>query len=204
MSNPVWAEPADDAAVADFIASAIARKQGGRIAVPGGSTPRPILKRLAERALPWANVVATVSDDREVSQDHPASNFGALSTALGATGARLEPLTEGAAPGRFDLVWAGMGEDGHVASIFPNMDVAPDAPAAVIRATPDPLPPEAPFPRLSLNYAALADTDQLILVVRGPTKKALIEEAIAGGNDLPIARLLSRAGGAVTIFWNES
>jgi 6-phosphogluconolactonase len=204
MNRVAWAQPADDAAVADFIASTIRHKGGGRIAVPGGSTPRPILKRLASSELPWPDVTVTVSDDRDVPEDHAASNFGALKAALGETGAKLEPLAEGPGPGRFDLVWAGMGHDGHVASIFPNMDVAADAPAAVIRDTPDPLPPEAPFPRLSLNYAALADTDQLILVIRGGAKRALVEAAIAGGNDLPIARLLSQAGGPVTIFWNES
>jgi 6-phosphogluconolactonase len=203
MNEIAWADAGDDRAVADFIAAAILAKGGGRIAVPGGSTPRPILALLAERELPWPNVTITVSDDREVAEDHPASNFGALRAALGEIGARLEPLVQEAAPGRFDLVWAGMGNDGHVASIFPNMDVAADAPAAVIRRTPDPLPPEAPFPRLSLNYAALTNTDQLILVVRGAVKKAILEEAIAGGNDLPVARLLSSAECPVTIFWSE-
>jgi 6-phosphogluconolactonase len=204
MSDIIWADPADDAAVADFIAAAIANHAGGRIAVPGGSTPRPILRLLAERDLPWANVSFTVSDDREVGQDHPASNFGALRAALGSTGARLEPLLRSAAPGRFDLVWAGMGSDGHVASIFPNMDVPIDADPAVIRDTPDPLPAEAPFPRLTLNYAALANADRLILVIRGGAKKEIIEDAIAGHSDLPVARLLSAAQGAVTIFWNET
>src|SRR4051812_46148587 len=195
MNSPQidWADAADDVAVADFIASAILAKGGARIAVPGGSTPGPILKALAARPLDWARVTITVSDDREVPHDHPASNFGALRAALGGTGANLEPLVEGADSGRFDLVWAGMGNDGHVASIFPNMDVAADSAPAVIRDTPDPLPPEAPFPRLSLNYAALTDTDRLILVLRGEAKKALIEDAIAGRNDLPVARLLSRA-----------
>jgi 6-phosphogluconolactonase len=204
MNEIDWAEAADDAAVADFIASAILAKDGGRIAMPGGSTPRPILGLLAARPLPWDRVTVMPSDDREVPHDHPASNFGALQKALGATGARVEPLAEAPAPGFFDLVWAGMGNDGHVASIFPNMTLSPDAPPAVIRDTPDPLPPEAPFPRLSLNYGALTETDRLILVIRGEAKKAIIEDAIAGRNDLPVARLLSRAECPVTIFWNAS
>lgn len=202
MNRIEWAEPADDLAVADRIAAAA--RCGSRIAVPGGSTPRPILALLAARPLPWRDLTITVSDDRIVPADHPASNFGALRAALEGTGAKVQPLTEGAAPGRFDLVWAGMGQDGHVASIFPNMDVAADAPPAVIRATPDPLPAEAPFARLSLNYAALCDTDRLILVVRGKAKKAILDDAIAGRNDLPVARLLSMAGCPVTIFWSET
>jgi 6-phosphogluconolactonase len=202
MNRIHWADAADDAAVTDFIASAIQAKGSARIAVPGGITPRTILRLLAARPLEWEKVTITLSDDRVVPHDHPASNFGALQESLGDTGARLEPLVEGPAPGRFDLVWAGMGNDGHVASIFPNMAMAPDAPAAVVRDTPDPLPPEAPFARLTLNYAALADTERLILVVRGAAKKAILADAIAGRNDLPVARLLSRATGPVTIFWN--
>ena len=202
MSEIEWAEPADDAAVADFIFELLARTNGGRIAVPGGSTPRPILTMLANRQLPWDQVTITVSDDREVPHDHPASNFGALRSVLGATGALLEPLVAGQMPGRFHLVWAGMGNDGHVASIFPNMQIDMDARPSIIRETPDPLPPEAPVPRLTLNYSALTKTERLILVVRGDTKKAILEEAIAGRNDLPVARLLSRAHCPVTLFWN--
>ena len=202
MSDIHWAEAADDAAVAEFIFSHLGRTGGGRIAVPGGSTPRPILKMLADRALPWEQVTITVSDDREVPHDHPASNFGAVRSVLGATGATLEPLREGQMPGRFHLVWAGMGNDGHVASIFPNMRVDMDARPSIIRDTPDPLPPEAPFPRLSLNYSALTNTEQLILVVRGDSKRAILQDAIAGRNDLPVTRLLSRAHCPVTIFWN--
>jgi 6-phosphogluconolactonase len=204
MSDINWAEAADDAAVADFISSTLVRTGGGRIAVPGGSTPRPILQMLAERDVPWDQVTITVSDDREVPHDHPASNFGALRNVLGGTGARLEPLVQGKMPGRFHLVWAGMGNDGHVASIFPNMQVDMEARPSIIRDTPDPLPPEAPFPRLSLNYSALTNTERLILVVRGEAKKAVIEDAIAGRNDLPVARLLSRAHCPVTLFWNPS
>ena len=202
MSEIEWAEPADDEAVADFIFQLLARTDGGRIAVPGGSTPRPILKLLADKPLPWDRVTITLSDDREVPHDHPASNFGALRSVLGDTGAILEPLVAGQVPGRFHLVWAGMGNDGHVASIFPNMRIDMDARPSIIRETPDPLPPEAPFPRLTLNYAALTNTERLILVVRGETKKAILEEAIAGRNDLPVARLLSRAHCPVTLFWN--
>jgi 6-phosphogluconolactonase len=137
-----------------------------------------------------------------VPEDHPASNFGALKRALEETGARLVPLEPGAEPPHFELVWIGMGTDGHVASIFPNLYLAPDDPPAVVRTLPDPLPPEAPFARISLNYAALANADEIILVVRGMEKRKVIEDAVAGASDLPIARLLAAAKTPVTIFWS--
>jgi 6-phosphogluconolactonase len=138
-----------------------------------------------------------------VPPGHPAENRGALAAALAGTGARVLPLRGDWRPHGFDLVWIGMGDDGHIASIFPSIDVPAAGPPAVIGATPDPLPPEAPFGRLSLNYSALADTSELIVVARGARKRRLLEAAIVGGNDLPVARMLNRADCPVRIFWSE-
>jgi 6-phosphogluconolactonase len=66
--------------------------------------------------------------------------------------------------------------------------------------SPDPLPPEAPFDRITLTIPALLDSDELMFVIRGGEKRALFEEAANGGNDLPIARLLARARQPVTCF----
>lgn len=202
MNEVRWAESGDDEAVADHLAAALA--EGGLAAVPGGATPPPILRALAERSLPWGRIVFSLTDDREVPVEHRASNFRVLDECLGGTGARLvrfAPVWEGH---RFRLVWAGMGGDGHVASIFPGAPVEADSPPDVVRVRPDPLPPEAPFPRVTLNYAALVNTEELVLVVRGEAKKALIEQALAGSDHLPIARLLGAAQCPVTIFWSET
>jgi 6-phosphogluconolactonase len=199
MSEIAWAGAADDDAVADHVASAMA--DGGLLVVPGGGTPKPILARLAARPLPWERIAITLTDDREVPHDHRASNFAALRSALAGTGAELRPLVEGAVPGHARLLWFGMGTDGHVASIFPGAEPDAGQPPAVVRIVPDPLPPEAPFPRLTFNQAALADADALILVARGDEKKRLIEQAEAGRSALPVA-LLVAAGTPLTIFWS--
>ena len=68
------------------------------------------------------------------------------------------------------------------------------------RLRPDPLPPEAPFDRLSLTIPALLDADELLFVMRGDDKRALFEAALRGENDLPIARLLKAARQPVTCF----
>jgi 6-phosphogluconolactonase len=127
-----------------------------------------------------------------------------LSDCLAETGARLvrfAPVWEGL---RFRLVWAGMGGDGHVASIFPGATVEADAAPDLVRVRPDPLPPEAPYPRVTLNYGALVNTEELILVIRGAAKRRLVEQVLAGSDHLPIARLLAAAKCPVTIFWSES
>jgi hypothetical protein len=82
-------------------------------------------------------------------------------------------LTEQAVPPHFALSWLGMGADGHVASLFPNTDPRIDDPAPVRRITPDPLPPEAPFDRLTLTLPALLSSDALVFVIRGAEKRRL-------------------------------
>ncbi len=203
MTDIRWATDGSDAAVADHLAGRIAG--GARsIAVPGGKTPIGIFALMAERALDLDGVRITLTDDRIVPVDHAASNFGLLSRAFAGQPVALSPLAEGPwTGGRFDLVWLGMGNDGHFASIFPGSDVTPDLPAAVARTTPDPLPPEAPFDRLTLTLAALTDADEIILVVRGQQKRDILDAAIAGRSTLPIADLLAAATSPVTIFWTE-
>ena len=66
--------------------------------------------------------------------------------------------------------------------------------------TPDPLPPEAPFDRITLTIPALLDSDELMFVIRGDEKRALFEAAARRENDLPVARLLGAARQPVTCF----
>lgn len=202
-SAVTWAIDGGAEAVADHVASVVARPGAKALAVPGGRTPLPILHALAARPLDWAGTLIVPTDDRIVPANHPASNIGMLRSTLGSTGATLRPLETGMRPPRFDLVWIGMGEDGHVASIFPNGADAVSAEAAVAEVTPDPLPTEAPFARLTLTFAALADCAAMILVATGERKRGRIEDALAVRSRLPIACLLAALSAPLTIYWSE-
>ena len=203
MTELTWAEPGDAAAVADRIAAEVTRPGAKRIAVPGGSTPLKVFELLAGRSLDWSGVTLSLTDDRVVPDDHPASNFAKLSAALGSSGARFERLVEGEPVQPFDLVWLGMGEDGHVASLFPHMVAVIRRGPTAIATTPIPLPPEAPFERLSLNNAALMATQEIILVVTGQSKRKIIERALAGSDAFPVSDFLRGNGPPVTIYWSE-
>ena len=170
------------------------------ITIPGGSTPFPILAELAELGLDWSRIAVWPGDDRIVVEDHPASNVGRIRAAFEPLGVRVVALDEALIPPHFALAWLGMGTDGHVASLFPNTDPQADTAERVIRLVPDPLPPEAPFARLSLTIPALLNSDALVFVIRGGTKQALFEAAVAGEHDLPVARLLAAAHQPVTCF----
>lgn len=190
-------EGASDREVADWLeqhlGAALALSQQIAVTVPGGSTPFPILADLAARPLPWGRIAVWPGDDRIVAEDHPASNVGRIRALLEPVGARIVALSEDAAPPRFALAWLGMGADGHIASLFPNTDPSVDDPLRVRRLTPDPLPPDAPFDRLSLTIPALLASDELLFVIRGADKRAVFEAAARGESDLPVARLLKVA-----------
>jgi len=205
MTTPRIIEGASDGDIARWLearlTAALATSPGDvAISVPGGSTPFPILTLLATAPLAWPRVTIWPGDDRIVDEDHPASNVGRIRALLEPTGARIVALAEDADPPHFALVWLGMGGDGHIASLFPSIDPRVDDPQVVRRLTPDPLPPEAPFDRLSLTIPALLASDELLFVVRGAEKRALFEAAAAGDNDLPVARLLKTARQPVTCF----
>jgi len=194
-------EGASDDAIVAWLAERLVRIPGAAaVSVPGGSTPFPILAELAAMPLDWPRIAVWPGDDRIVEESHPASNVGRIRALLEPAGALIVPLAEDARPPHFALVWLGMGGDGHVASLFPNTDPRADDPLRVRRLTPDPLPPEAPFDRLSLTIPALLDSNELLFVIRGPDKRAVFEAAAAGTNDLPVARLLAAARQPVTCF----
>lgn len=199
-------DSASDAQIADWIEDhlqvALQAAGGGGIAIciPGGSTPFPILSELTRRAIDWRRIAVWPGDDRLVSEDHSASNVGRIRALLEPAGATVVALAEGARPPHFALTWLGMGGDGHVASLFPNTDPQVDDPQLLRRLTPDPLPPEAPFDRLTLAIPALLDADALLFVIRGADKRAIFEAASLGASDLPIARLLGARRQPVTCF----
>jgi len=198
-----WAAHADPMTIADHIAAIIRKTGKHRLAVPGGLTPLPIFDILSKRSLPWGTVTLMLTDDRMVPVTHKASNQGRLAAAFDATAANILPLEQGAALQPFDLVWLGMGTDGHIASLFPKMQCEAFDYPAIIKTKPDPLPIEAPFERLSLNMEALTNSKEIILVVRGCDKKRILDAAIAGNEYLPITRFFAAVTCPVTIFWSR-
>lgn len=205
MAEVAIIEGADDATIAEWLAGRLATALAAderrvAIAVPGGATPFPILVELVNRPLEWKRVVVWPGDDRLVPEDYPASNTGRIRALFEPVGAEVATLGPVERTPHFALVWLGMGGDGHVASLFPSADPRADDPQRVRRLTPDPLPPEAPFERITLTIPALLDTDELVFVIRGREKRALFEAAARGENDLPVARLLAAARQPVTCF----
>ena len=100
-----------------------------------------------------------------------------------------------------------MGEDGHTASIFPGPDFqeALDAPKArrAIGVMPEPLPAEAPVPRVTLTRAAILSARTVTITITGDKKRAVLEQAIADGQSsrAPIGRVLAEIEQPIDIHW---
>lgn len=206
-----------------IIESAVDARDASLIAVPCGRTGPAIFPKLAAQKLPWRKVTIIPTDDRLVPLDSELSNIREIGRAFLPAGARVFPIATGiddyrlagnAADARLqdlpwppDLVWLGMGGDGHVASIFagPDLQEALDAPKArrAIGVMPDPLPPEAPVPRVTLTRAAILSGRTILITITGNDKRELLEQAIADGHSskLPIGRVLAEAEQPIDIHW---
>jgi len=206
-----------------IIESAVDARGASLVAVPGGTTGPAVFAKLAAQKLPWKKVTIIPTDDRLVPMDDDRSNVRGIAKAFLPVGARVIPIAAEIADYRLagnsadarlqdlpwppDLVWLGMGKDGHTASIFagPDMQAALDAPKArrAVGVMPDPLPPEAPVARVTLTRSAILSARTVTITITGDEKRALLEQAIADGHSsrLPIARVLAEAEQPIDIHW---
>ena len=206
-----------------IVESALDARGASLIAIPGGSTPRPIYPELAAKSLQWKKVTIIPTDDRLVPVDNDLSNAKAIAKAFLPTGARVFPIATplddyraagNAADARLqdlpwppDLVWLGMGSDGHTASIFagPDLQDALDAPKArrAVGVMPEPMPDDAAVARVTLTRAAILSARTVLITITGDAKRGLLEQAIADGQSskLPIGRVLAEAEQPIDIHW---
>jgi 6-phosphogluconolactonase len=107
-------------------------------------------------------------------------------------------LRVGIDPPRLDLVWLGVGPDGHCLSLFPGFPELEVVDRAVVPIHGAPKPPPD---RISLTLAALTGADRLVVLVSGAEKADAVARARAGDASLPITRAVTTvqdAGGSVT------
>jgi 6-phosphogluconolactonase len=236
MSDEIeWWEYDDAAEMAAAVAgdigfvieSAIDARGACVVALPGGKTPLPIYEKLAATKLDWKRVTIIPTDERIVPLGDKLSNITAIGKAFLPKGARVIPIVSEAAKdyraaGKaadarlgdlhwpLDLCLLGVGADGHTASIFPGSDyeeaIAGPRERRALGVMPDPMPADAPVPRVTLSKAAIVSARALMLAVTGDEKRKVIEAAIKQGpsSHYPIGRVLADAELPVDIHWSPA
>jgi len=198
-------------AIADRLVEALRSHGRAGLVATGGRSPGPIYDRLStERALDWTRVVVTLSDERCVPADDPASNARLVRERLlkGAAARAhllaLWPEPEAAALAAlqpFDAVMLGMGEDGHIASLIPGDPGLEDGLTSSDLTRPVPAGlGKPPVPRITLTLPTLMNARAIFLLIAGEAKRGVIGRALAG-EDLPVGRLISQSKAPIRILW---
>ena len=200
-------DPVDAAGtlLADAVWTVDRARGATRLAIPGGSALAAL--GAAQRRIrdAWSRVLLTWVDERCVAFAHGESNRGAAYRAgfLGAQRAPARELPlfldgergeEAAArvefglteifDGAVDVLLLGMGEDGHVASLFAGWSAPPGARVAFVASSPKP-PPQ----RVTLTRSMLVTARCAILVAAGEAKRAALNRLLAGDPTLPVQGL---------------
>lgn len=172
-----------------------ALKEHGRavLGFSGGSTPGAIYEKFGKEKLHWSRVWIFLVDDRCIAADDPKSNqFLLRSTLLKSApipesqiifpdtplppeksaaeyGKHLEALF---AKGQPDAITLGLGEDGHIASLFPPLSRRTDASIAITTQT-DRFPVRE---RISVSLDALATAHHAVFFLKGKEKAKIWED----------------------------
>ena len=133
--------------------------------------------------------IADTQIHRIRGEDSPEAAAKAASIEI----SKIAPVNENGQP-VLDLIFLGMGEDGHVASLFPGEPDVLILDKATYRAVKN--SPKPPQNRVTLNYAAIAAAREVWVLVSGTGKEAALRESLISKGRTPLAR--------VTQFWTRT
>ena len=194
--------------------------EGRSCALSGDATALLFLPALRVANVNWSRITLFWTDEHAVPADDPESNFGIaermLLSPLGAKVARAirmpadMPRLEDAAAkydatlatelsgDPLDLAILGVGEDGHVASIFPGQ--VSNGEAVVVAVEDAPRPPRR---RLTLTMEFLLQTKKIWIVAVGARKLPALHAALSKKQRSTPLDLLLQQAKDVTVFTDQ-
>jgi 6-phosphogluconolactonase len=169
----------------------LGKQQHVVIAFPGGRSVSEICENLCKQDIPWQHVHVFLLDERLVPLDDPQSNYrlvrrhlphdlpeGVLhpfnfnpADPLMSTASYEDELQR--CGGRFDIVLASSGEDGHIASIFPNHHSVKQKKEGFILMDDAPKPPKG---RMSAGLELIRKSDTGLLLFLGNAKRNALQK----------------------------
>lgn len=193
--------------------AAIATRGLFRLGLTGGRSPAEVNAALLTAAgdLPWSKVQFTFGDERCVPPDHADSNYLVAQQSLFGpaeipegnvfrmrgeidpeTAAREYEAKLTALAGRFgekrythDLLLLGLGEDGHIASLFPDIPALDESERLVVPV----IGPKPPPQRITMTFPLINAARHILFLVPDSAKAAIVEGAIKGDACFPASRV---------------
>ena len=188
--------------IPETVADLFLHQRPRAVVLAGGRTPGAVYARLAAERYDWGTVDVFFSDERCVPPDHRDSNFRMAKEALlSRVPARVHRMPGetcdaagyekelravfGEGLPTFDLVFLGLGTDGHTASLFPGDPALEESHRLVVKvARPD-------HHRLTLTLPLLSASKLAVFLVSGAEKREALQRVLAD-EDLPAARVAAR------------
>lgn len=220
---------ADDAV--QTLRAAIQERGHAYWVLAGGTSPMAAYRAISSRhadAVDWSKVTVVVGDERCVPIDHKDSNWGEIAKALlrdNGTGAiralvpeahlgaeagaedYAEQITSALGPQASrhpDLVWLGVGEDGHTLSLFPGRTEISERDELVLPIHDSPKPPAD---RITLTLGAVAGARRVVIFAVGAAKRDALAQALSDAHSLPIGQVsqaVEEEGGQVLWVFDEA
>ncbi|MDI7166936.1 6-phosphogluconolactonase, partial [Leptospira santarosai] len=186
------------------------------IVLTGGETAKSLYSELKFLATDWSKWFFYFGDERCVPEDHVDSNWLMIENAL----FKFIPVNErqifkipgylGAEKGAseysksiqsislFDLVLLGLGEDGHIASLFPGVDLSEEKDVIPVYYS-----PKLPKERVSLSLKRINASDFILIITKGRKKAEIIKRIKMGeAVNLPVTSLFSKKSVELCYFYD--
>ncbi len=200
------------------LAQSASAKRPHFVALSGGRITLRLFAEVIRQSftlqLSWRDVHFFWADERCVAPDDPESSYGvaraiffqplgladtqihrvrgelAPTQAAAQAEAELKQLVLQNVAGQpmLDLIFLGMGEDGHVASLFPRETESERNNPAVYRVVEN--SPKPPPTRVTLGYPAICAARQVWVLASGSGKEAALRESLMTTGTTPLARVL--------------
>ena len=208
------------------VEDALAERGIATMALTGGSFAPAFYPRLAGLTLDWSRLRFFWGDERAVPPEHEDSNYrlarelwlepaGVPAASVHRMPGEVDDLDAAAAryaevlaaeagrPPRLDVVMLGVGDDGHVASLFPGHPLLHERARTVAAVFDAPKPPQPR--RLTLTLPVLTRARLVVVGALGAKKAAPIAEALGEpASSLPLALVLRGAKRALLLLDPEA
>lgn len=176
------------------------------VALSGGASPQPLFRTIAEQApnwgIDWGAAHVFWVDERCVPPDHPDSNFRMaqelLLSRLPAPGAVIHRIAGELPPKEsairyeedlslafggdelpvFDMIFLGVGSDGHTASLFPGMESKGNEGRKAVAMYAENLDSH----RVTLTLPVINNARRVVIMVTGAGKADIVAEILEGKN----------------------